>query len=461
MNNSWRSNIAAEWAARQATDRDKSHALFPLAMNPFGEEEIIAMTEVLLTGNLTLGQEVEKAEKKFAIMVGAPYAVMVNSGSSANLLAVSAMANKLRLNHCSPGDHVLIPAVCWSTSVFPLLQNNLIPIFVDVCPRTFNITVDLLEKKLTSRVKAVMAVHVLGNAIDMRELMIFVARNKLILIEDTCESLGSFCRNDTASASQMLGTFGDFGTFSFYFSHHITSGEGGMIICKTEEDFNLLRCLRAHGWTRHLTNRQKVEENYPDFDSRFLFVNVGYNLRPLEVQGAMISVQLGKLSEFNACRRDNMKRIRDAFLSNERICHLLSLMEASPGVDPAWFGVAALLHQPYSHHRFEFLKYLEENGVENRPIIGGNFIRQPCITAFCENQRPESYPGAEAIHRRGFFIGVHQIKIDQAVIDKLVEIILAFSFNPKHVVLVTGSDDTAKRCIQDGLEKEGYSGILQ
>lgn len=312
---------------------------------------------------------------------------MVNSGSSANLIAVSVLTNKLRNIHCDPGDHVLVPAVCWSTSVFPLLQNGLHPVFVDVDPRTFNVPLAELERKFTSRVKAVMAVHVLGNAMDMQQMMDFVTRHKLMLIEDTCESLGSFCNFGVGNEQKMLGTFGDFGTFSFYFSHHITSGEGGMIICKTEEDYNLLRCLRAHGWTRYLNNRQDIEELYRDVDSRFLFVNVGYNVRPLEVQGAMLNILLGKLSQFNACRRDNLVRIREVFLRDERFVRLMSLMEASSGVDPAWFGVSVLLHRPYAYQRSEFLKYLEKNGIENRPIISGNFIRQPCIAAFCEQER--------------------------------------------------------------------------
>ncbi|CAF1265421.1 unnamed protein product [Adineta steineri] len=451
---SWRSAIATEWNVRRAADKEKECVLFPLAMNPFGEDEIIAMTEVLLTGRLTLGPQVEKAEKKFAEVVGIPYVVMVNSGSSANLLAVSAITNKLRPIHCEPGDEVLVPAVCWSTSVFPLLQNGLRPIFVDVDPRTFNVTLAELERKITPRVKAVMAVHVLGNSIDMRQMMTFVTRHKLMLIEDTCESLGSFCETDTGNERQMLGTFGDFGTFSFYFSHHITSGEGGMITCKTEEDYNLLRCLRAHGWTRHLTNRNMVEELYPDIDSRFLFVNIGYNLRPLEVQGAMLSVQIDKLSQFNACRRDNLKRIREIISRNERFHRLMSLMEASPGVDPAWFGVGILLHRPYAHQRHEFLKYLEENGIENRPIISGNFIRQPCIASFCEQEHPENYPGAEVIHKRGFFIGIHQIALDQTVIEKLVEIMLAFPFQPQHVIVVTGSHRMLGKYIRNIILKQ-------
>ena len=446
---SWRSSIVAEWNARRAAENEQPRALFPLAMNPFGEEEILAMADVLLTGRLTLGSEVEKAEKKFAQCLGVRYAVMVNSGSSANLLAVSALSNKLRAMHCNPGDQVLVPAVCWSTSVFPLLQNSLCPIFVDADPRTFNVTLAELERKFTPRVKAVVAVHVLGNSIDMRQMMDFVTRHKLMLIEDTCESLGSFCSFGVENEQKMLGTFGDFGTFSFYFSHHITSGEGGMITCKTEEDYNLLRCLRAHGWTRHLTNRQVVEAAHPDVDSRFLFVNVGYNFRPLEVQGAMLSVQLDKLSYFNQCRRDNLARIQELLSRDNRFKSVMSLMEAATGVDPAWFGVGVILHRPYAHQRLEFLKYLEKNGIENRPIISGNFIRQPCIAAFCEQERPEDYPGAEAIHTRGFFIGIHQIALEQTVIEKLVNIMLAFPFSPQHVVLVTESCGMIGRQIYD------------
>ncbi|CAF1622904.1 unnamed protein product, partial [Adineta ricciae] len=370
----WKTTIVNEWRARRLAETKDVSVLFPLAMNPFGEDEILAMTDVLLTGRLTLGKQIEHAEKKFAEIVGVPYAVMVNSGSSANLLSVSAIANKLRAKHCQAGDHVLIPAVSWSTSVFPLIQHGLRPIFVDVDPRTFNISIYELERKLTNRVKAVMAVHVLGNSTNMKLLMEFVRRHELLLIEDTCESLGSYCLIDENSQRKMLGTFGDFGTFSFYFSHHITSGEGGMITCHTEDDYNFLRCLRAHGWTRHLTNRQQIEDLYPDIDCRFLFVNMGYNLRPLEVQGAMLSVQLDKLDEFNRHRRENFRLIRESLSRDERFSSLMSLMEASEGIDPAWFGLAFLLHRPYTHQRCEFLKYLEKNGIENRPIISGNFI---------------------------------------------------------------------------------------
>jgi len=422
----WKEAIASEWKARRAADPPEDK-LFPLAMNPFGEDEILAMTEVLLTGRLTLGQNVEKAEKLFAETVGAPYAVMVNSGSSANLLAVSAIVNKFRPVHCRPGDEVLVPAVSWSTSVFPLIQCGLKPRFVDCDPVTFNVTKETLEKAMTENVRAVMAVHVLGNSICMKDLLEFVKKHNLSLIEDTCESLGStYVAAD--GKTKMLGTLGDFGSYSFYFSHHITSGEGGMVTCKTEQDYNFVRCLRAHGWTRHLTNRKEVEAEHPEIDSRFLFVNLGYNLRPMEVQGAMLCVQLGKMKEFNSIRRSNLLRVKKALEKNPKYAKSMTMMRASDGMDPAWFGIAMLLKESFAHQLEEYLAFLTTNGVENRPIISGNFIRQPSIAMYCKDERPENYPGSEAIHTRGFFIGVHQVFVEDAKIEQLAEIMMSFDF---------------------------------
>jgi CDP-6-deoxy-D-xylo-4-hexulose-3-dehydrase len=423
----WEKVIAGEWDKRRAADPPEEK-LFPLAMNPFGAEEIVAMTDVLLSGKLTLGANVAKAEKMFAEKVGAPYAVFVNSGSSANLLAVSAIVNKFRPVHCDAGDEVLVPAVAWSTSVFPLIQCGLKLKFVDTDPKTFNVSLEMLEKAMTPRVKAVMAVHVLGNSISMRDLQTFVKKHNLMLVEDTCESLGSFYQNENGE-KKMLGTMGDFGCYSFFFSHHITSGEGGMVVCKTEEDYNFVRCLRAHGWTRHLTNRTKVEAEHPHIDPRFLFVNLGYNLRPMEVQGAMLIVQLAKMDEFNAIRRDNLTRIKKAFEADVRFAGTMKFMEASEGVDPAWFGIAVLLHEDFGHHRDDYLAHLTKNGIENRPIISGNFIRQPSIAMYCKDEKPQEYPGSEAIHNRGFFIGVHQVHVEEEKIKRLVSLMLDFDFS--------------------------------
>lgn len=422
----WRVAVAKEWMERRAAEPE-SNVLFPLAASPFGVEEVQAMVDVILSGRLTLGARVEAAEQLFARITGVKYAVMVNSGSSANLLAVAGAVNKLRPQHAEPGDEVLVPAVCWSTSVFPLLQNGLKPVFVDADPRTFNMSIGELEKRMNPRVKAVMAVHVLGNSTPMVELLQFVKKHNLILIEDTCESLGSFYLGESGQ-KRMLGTAGDFGTFSFYFSHHVTSGEGGMVLCKTEEDFNLIRCLRAHGWTRHLTNRAEVEASFPEVDPRFLFVNVGYNLRPMEVQGAMLAVQLRKLHIYNECRRNNLKRVEAALKADVRYNATMRLMSAAEGTDPAWFGISALLHEKYAHQLKTFLAYLNDKGIENRPVISGNFTRQPAIAAYCPDQKPDMFPGAETIHTRGFFVGVHQFDLEEQEIVTLVDLMLSFDF---------------------------------
>jgi hypothetical protein len=220
-------------------------------------------------------------------------------------------------------------------------------------------------------------------------------------------------------------------------------------VCKTQDDYNYLRCLRAHGWTRHLTTTADVEAAHPTINPRFLFVSVGYNLRPLEVQGTMLSVQLTKLHAFNECRRENMARIQAALTCDARFAVVMALARAAPGTDPAWFGIAAMLHRPYAHQLQAFLAYLSGHGIENRPIISGNFVRQPAIAAYCPQARPEDFLGAEAVHMRGFFIGVHQVRIEEAVITKLVEVMLAFKFKPRKMVLVTGSGGMLGRHIQD------------
>jgi len=205
-----------------------------------------------------------------------------------------------------------------------------------------------------------------------------------------------------------------------------------MVTCKTEQDYNFVRCLRAHGWTRHLTNRAEVESQHPEIDSRFLFINLGYNLRPMEVQGAMLCVQLKKLHEFNEIRRSNLSRVRTALEKNPVFNKQMAMMKASKGMDPAWFGIAMLLNAEYAPQLTEYMAFLTNNGVENRPIISGNFIRQPSIAKYCEGEKPEDYPGSETIHNRGFFIGVHQVFTEDAKVEKLAEIMLSFAFTPSN-----------------------------
>ena len=223
----------------------ENKAEFPLVDSSYDNQEILSCIATLLGGQLTMGLQVKKFETEFARYIETPYAVMVNSGSSANLLACSAITNPMRKNHLKRGDKVAIPAICWSTSLWPIIQMGLIPVLIDIAPNTLNLSLESMKSSLLKHeIKAVMMVHVLGNSTEVGELLEIVEDNDLLLIEDTCESLGTKYQNN------FLGTLGDFGTFSFYFSHHMTTIEGGMIITKTQEDCDLLKCLRTHGWSR-------------------------------------------------------------------------------------------------------------------------------------------------------------------------------------------------------------------
>ena len=358
------------------------------------------MTEVLLSGQLTMSTRVREFEENFAAYVGAPYAVMVNSGSSANLLATAVAANPRRSKHLKAGDEVLVPAVCWSTSVWPLIQMNLKPVLVDVDPRTLNIDVADLKRKISTRSRALMAVHVLGNCAPMDDVTAVVRAHDLLLIEDTCESLGSRWRG------QVLGTLGDFGTYSFYFSHHMTTGEGGMVVCRTLEDYDLLKCLRAHGWSRELSNRAELERQHPDVDPRFLFVNVGYNLRPMEVQGALGLKQLARLDEMNAARVANAHGLIRQIKAHADWTNQLEFTVAPWGAEPVWFGLPVRLTDKSSSKLSSYLGALTRRGVEHRPIVSGNFARQPGLMSSDFSVDPATLPGAESINHRGLFIGL-------------------------------------------------------
>jgi CDP-6-deoxy-D-xylo-4-hexulose-3-dehydrase len=390
---------------------------FPLGQNAHDTDDILNMIKVLLTGNFTMGEQVSKFEKMFAEYVGSKYAVMVNSGSSANLLAFATLTNHKRNKKLVPGDEVIVPALCWSTSIFPIVQCNLVPVFVDVDSETLNIDLEDLEKKITPKTKAIMLVHVLGNSANMRKLMDIVKRHNLILIEDTCESLGS--KYD----DKYLGTFGTFATYSFYYSHHITTGEGGMIVCDNEHDYELIKCLRAHGWTRSLNDKEQIHKQYPDVDPRFTFVNLGYNVRPMEIQAAMGIDQLHKLKLKNDNRKINYSNIKSKIEADSRGSFISFPKEIDNG-DIAWFGVTMFLNENIKLS--DYLDYLSSNGVENRPIITGNMIRQPVIKDLYPELNPLDFKGAERCHFRGLFIGLPSNLMSGSLVDELVNILLDY-----------------------------------
>ena len=378
----------------------------------FSKKDLAEGVKVILSKRITMSKITSNFEKKFAKSIGSKYAVMVNSGSSANLLAVFAACNPLRKNRFVPGDEAIIPAVLWSTSLWPLVQAGLKPVFVDIDPSTLNADMKLLISKITSRTKLIMAIHVLGNSTDIELLRKICVKKKIILIEDTCESLGSKFKNKN------LGTFGDFGTYSFYYSHQITSGEGGMVTCNTLDDYKILYSLRAHGWARGI-NALKSKKKIGNLNKDFVFINSGFNLRPTDIAAAIAYNQFKRLNKLMKIRNDNRTKIINQLLNSSDWNQQFVFIKAAPNVSPSWFGLPILISEKFVDCKNKFLKYLNQKGIETRPIISGNFMNQPCVKLYKLNENNEKFTKAQLIDDRGFFIGLHTKKIKKYQLEYL------------------------------------------
>ena len=231
--------------------RHMNKQIYPLTESVLENKDINAAIKVLKSKKITMGAKTKEIEDYFSNKISKSNSLMVNSGSSANLLIFQCLINPL-VKKLSYGDEVLIPAICWSTSLWPIIQSGLKVKFVDIDISTLNIDLKDLQKKITKKTKALMLVHALGNCANMELLVKLCKKNNIILIEDTCEALGSTFKN------KQLGTFGDFSSYSFYYSHHITSGEGGMICSKNKKNYEILKSLRSHGWSRDLSNNKDL-----------------------------------------------------------------------------------------------------------------------------------------------------------------------------------------------------------
>jgi CDP-4-dehydro-6-deoxyglucose reductase, E1 len=379
---------------------------YPLLSNAFSNSDILEGQKVLRSKQITMSSKTKMFEKKFARYIGSKYALMVNSGSSANLLALSLLTNPMRKKRLMPGDEVIVPVVCWSTSLWPIIQHGLKPIFVDIDLNNLNIDLDKLKKKITKRTKAIFCVHVLGLSADMFKLKKIAQQKKLMIIEDTCESFGTRLKN------KFLGTFGEAGTYSFYYSHQITSGEGGMITCNNKEDYEILLSLRSHGWAREKMIQKKYKKNYPSLDPRFLFINSGYNLRPTEIQAAIALNQFKRKNVFKENREFNRNKIIEKVKSHKKFCNQINFLDVEKNIDPSWFGLAVFIDERYSIKKSKYLNYLEKKGIETRPIISGNFANQPAVKLYKLNKSNEKFKNAQIIENLGFFIGLHTKKID-------------------------------------------------
>ncbi|MCS7184303.1 MAG: aminotransferase class I/II-fold pyridoxal phosphate-dependent enzyme [bacterium] len=363
----------------------------------FGIEEIFEALKVMISTNTTMGKKVSKFEEDFARYIGIKEAVMVNSGSSANLLAFSVLTNP-KVGKLEPGDEVIVPAVCWSTTIFPIIQHGLVPVIVDVELDTMNIDVNKIYQAVTDKTRAIIIVHTYGNPCNMDEILKVVKKHNLVLIEDCCEALGAKYKDIP------VGSFGLIGTYSFYFSHHITTFEGGMCVTDDFEIAELIRILRSHGWIRHLKDKSKYIKKYSDFDSRFLFVNLGYNLRPTEIQAAVGILQLKKLDRFVKIRRENakywierLKKFEEYFIVQKEI----------DGGYSSWFGFPIIVKNNPYFTRADICSFLEKHKIETRPIIAGNIAKQPFISMF-KHKVIGNLENATTIMQNGFAVGNHQ-----------------------------------------------------
>lgn len=370
---------------------------YPLATTTWGEEEIAAIQAVVDTGMYTMGDRVAEFERAFANYTDSKYCVMVNSGSSANLLMVGALRFK-KQNALLPGDEVIVPAVSWSTTYHPLQQYGLRLKFVDIDRNTLNYDIAALRQAVGDKTRAIMVVNLLGNPNDFNEIKMAVAGRDIVMIEDNCESLGA-----TFSGKQ-AGTFGVMGTYSGFFSHHISTMEGGMVVTDDEELYQIMLCLRAHGWTRNLPKDNHVSGTKSDdaFIESFKFVLPGYNLRPLEMSGAIGVVQLKKLPAMIVQRRANAARFIDLIQAYSYITPQREIGKSS------WFGFSMLIGNGISRHTV--VAALNAHGVDVRPIVAGNFAKNECLKWFDYSIHGE-LPNAEEVDRAGLFVGNHHFAL--------------------------------------------------
>ena len=382
---------------------------YPLHPDGYTKQDINAGIKVLLSGQLTMSKKTREFEKYFAKKIGTKYCLMVNSGSSANLLALFCAINPLRKNHLNRGDECLVPAICWSTTLWPIVQAGLTPKILDVNMHNFSLDLNTIKKNVTNKTKAIMIVNVLGNCAEMDKIRRFANKKKLILIEDNCESLGSVYKN------KKLGTYGDFSSFSFFFSHQITAGEGGMIACKSEKDFKILKSLRAHGWDREINKKNM---------NKFNFINQGFNLRPLEVSAAIGLNQLKRLDKMMKNRSYNRNHILKQLKNLDQWNNQYDFFEPQENLKPSWFGLPLLLKKKYIKKKKLFLDFLKKNKVETRPIISGNFANQPAIKLLNKKIDAKKFFNAQEIDKRGFFIGLPTKRLNNGNIIKLSKLLL-------------------------------------
>lgn len=375
---------------------------YTLASSTWDEKELQAIQDVIKSDMFTMGKKVAEFEKDFAKFTGSKYAVMTSSGSTANLIATAALfyTKNPKLKR---GDEVIVPAVSWSTTYYPLYQYGLKLKFVDIDLETLNYDLDALSSAISDKTKMIMVVNLLGNPNDFDTINDLIKGKDIILLEDNCESMGAEYKG------KQTGTFGIMGTFSTFFSHHMATMEGGFVVTDDDELYHILLCLRAHGWTRNLPKENLVANKSDDwFSESFRFVLPGYNVRPVEMSGAIGIEQLKKLLMFLKHHRENAKLFCEYFQNHPEF-----IMQKEIG-SSSWFGFSLVIKPNSKLQRKDIIKKLEENDIEYRPIATGDFTQNEVIKYF-DYEIHQELKNAKYIHEKGFFVGNHQFSISNQI----------------------------------------------
>lgn len=379
---------------------------YSLSNDTWDDKEIQAVYRVIDSNQFTMGSNVKEYEKQFAAKFGAKYAVMSNSGSSANLLMVAALIYSGRIHR---GDEVIVTAVSWSTTYFPLSQFGLKLRFVDI-DDTINADIDQINAAITAKTKAIMAVNLLGNPNDFSRIQSICNDHDMILLEDNCESMGA------SFDGKYTGTFGLISSFSSYYSHHVSTIEGGMNLTDDEELYHYMLAIRSHGWTRQLPEKSEIYNKVEDpFYESFNFIVPGFNVRPLEIEAAIGIEQLKKLDGFIVQRRENAAYFKEKIASETEL-----VVQKETGTS-SWFGFAIILPQKEQGERKKYTDALIENGIECRPIVAGNFTKQRALK-YMDYSIYGQLTNADYIHENGFFVGNHSIEMKEKI-DYLIEMI--------------------------------------
>tara|TARA_B100000787_G_C16199329_1_gene303756 strand:+ start:3494 stop:4678 length:1185 start_codon:yes stop_codon:yes gene_type:complete len=378
---------------------------YKLASSTWDESEIAAIHRVIDSEKFSMSVEVEAYEKKFAEFVKARYALMVSSGSAANLLMIAALFFiKDKTKRLKRGDEVIVPALSWSTTYFPLQQYGLKVKFVDIDRETLNIDLNKLDDAISDRTRVIFAVNILGNPNDFNSIKNSIGDRDIILLEDNCESLGATFQDKDA------GSFGLMGTFSSFYSHHIATMEGGCIVTDDEELYHILLTIRAHGWTRNLPKENQVARiDGDDFYESFRFVLPGYNVRPVEMSGAIGVEQLKKLPNFIDHRRKNAVILFEIF-DDLPFIQLQKEIGCS-----SWFGFSLVLKEGSPISRDQLIALFKEKNIECRPIVTGNFLKNTDVLEYFDYEVAGTVENAEYIDQHGLFVGNQHIDMSAEI----------------------------------------------